>query len=119
MYTPSLSFSLSIPPSLSVCLSVCSVLKVTDDVAPGYSAEIPRPMDLASMQAKMDAYHSAEEFDADIALICDNCCKYNGRNSVLGQVCSVNIMKHEILFRNGSFRSLSSSRGRLIAARRF
>ena len=46
--------------------------KVTDKIAPGYSEVISRPMDLGTIQSKLEkaeAYSSPQDVKADIALV--------------------------------------------------
>lgn len=61
---------------------------VTDDVAPNYSVEIARPMDLSTMLRTLEAgqYSSLEQFNDDVCLIFDNCVQYNGPTSVYGKI---------------------------------
>jgi hypothetical protein len=64
--------------------------QVTDDVAPNYSKEIARPIDLKTMLKKLDigAYRSLKDLDADMELMFTNCIQYNGLTSAYGSVCS-------------------------------
>jgi hypothetical protein len=68
---------------------VAFALPVTDEIAPGYSAEIDNPMDLSTVvnrinKGKYKAFHA---FDKDLQLICTNCVQYNDAKSVFGKVC--------------------------------
>ena len=67
---------------------------MTDDIAPGYSALIKRPMDLSTMATKLanHAYCSAEEFKGDFVLMCKNAMTYNSPETLYYSVAS-NIMK--------------------------
>lgn len=57
---------------------------VSDSIAPGYSKMISRPMDFATMKGKIDnsKYRSLPEFIRDFRLICNNCMKYNGPDTI-------------------------------------
>uniref|UniRef100_A0A6B2EES2 Putative irf-2-binding protein celtix-1 n=1 Tax=Phlebotomus kandelakii TaxID=1109342 RepID=A0A6B2EES2_9DIPT len=52
---------------------------VTNDIAPGYSAIISKPMDFSTMRQKIDenAYSTIQEFGDDFRLMCENAIKYN------------------------------------------
>lgn len=56
---------------------------VTDEIAPGYSTFISSPMDMTTIQRKIDQRHSQPkylnlgDFIADVKLICDNAMRYN------------------------------------------
>ncbi|ETV71037.1 hypothetical protein H257_13465 [Aphanomyces astaci] len=50
---------------------------VTDDIAPGYSAIIPQPMDFATMKAKIPQYPSLSAYYDDYMLVVDNAMTYN------------------------------------------
>uniref|UniRef100_A0A1B0DRE2 Uncharacterized protein n=1 Tax=Phlebotomus papatasi TaxID=29031 RepID=A0A1B0DRE2_PHLPP len=52
---------------------------VTNDIAPGYSAIITKPMDFSTMHQKINdnAYSSIQEFGDDFKLMCENAIKYN------------------------------------------
>ncbi|XP_055680365.1 bromodomain-containing protein 7 [Lutzomyia longipalpis] len=52
---------------------------VTNDIAPGYSAIITKPMDFSTMRQKIDenAYATIQEFGDDFRLMCENAIKYN------------------------------------------
>lgn len=56
---------------------------VDEDYAPNYYRVITSPMDLQTMEDKLDnqEYCSLEEFVADFQRIVDNCIKYNGPSS--------------------------------------
>lgn len=53
---------------------------VDEKFAPRYYAVIARPMDLQTMEDKLDnaEYGSLSEFRSDFQLIVDNCRQYNG-----------------------------------------
>lgn len=57
---------------------------VTDDIAPGYSSIITRPMDFSTIRQKIDdsEYLSLMEFSSDFKLMCDNAIKYNHVDTV-------------------------------------
>ncbi|KAH8412958.1 hypothetical protein KR009_007133 [Drosophila setifemur] len=57
---------------------------VTDDMAPGYSSIISKPMDFSTMRQKMDdhEYASLTEFSDDFKLMCENAIKYNHVDTV-------------------------------------
>ena len=57
-------------------------LPVSDEVT-DYSDVIEKPMDLSTMQIKLenDAYNTPEDFIKDAKLIFDNCRKYNNEDS--------------------------------------
>ena len=59
---------------------------VTDAIAPGYSNAIKRPMDLATMQAKVNAsaYSSLDAFSNDVDLMLANCVRFNTKASYFG-----------------------------------
>ena len=52
---------------------------------PDYYNIIKNPMDLTTIYHKLEneAYGSAEEFEADIRLMFDNCCKFNALGTVV------------------------------------
>lgn len=54
-------------------------LPVSDDLAPGYSSFISRPMDFSTMRQKIydNQYTSLTEFTDDFKLMCDNATLYN------------------------------------------
>jgi hypothetical protein len=56
---------------------------VDEDYAPNYYRVISSPMDLQTMEDKLDnqEYRSLDEFTADFQRIVDNCTKYNGPSS--------------------------------------
>ncbi|EQC36352.1 hypothetical protein SDRG_06457 [Saprolegnia diclina VS20] len=54
---------------------------VTDDIAPGYSAIIPHPMDFGTMQAKLTLYGSFAAYYEDFTLVCANATVYNEAGS--------------------------------------
>jgi len=51
----------------------------------GYHAYIKTPMDLSTMEARLASYHTITAFEKDLALILENCIKFNGGRSALGQ----------------------------------
>ncbi|XP_017105456.2 bromodomain-containing protein 7 [Drosophila bipectinata] len=57
---------------------------VTDDMAPGYSSIISKPMDFSTMRQKIDdhEYSSLTEFSDDFKLMCENAIKYNHVDTV-------------------------------------
>ena len=57
---------------------------VTDDIAPGYSALISIPMDLATIAKKIDVgqYDSIGDFKSDFILMCNNAMTYNAPETV-------------------------------------
>uniref|UniRef100_A0A8D8IIV7 Bromodomain-containing protein 7 n=1 Tax=Culex pipiens TaxID=7175 RepID=A0A8D8IIV7_CULPI len=57
---------------------------VTDDIAPGYSSIITRPMDFSTIRQKIDdnEYTSLSEFSEDFKLMCDNAIRYNHSETV-------------------------------------
>lgn len=52
---------------------------VTDNIAPGYSAIISKPMDFSTMSEKIEEndYHDLSDFMEDFKLMCENAMKYN------------------------------------------
>lgn len=57
---------------------------VTDDIAPGYSSIITRPMDFSTIRQKIEenGYHVLNEFIEDFRLMCDNAIRYNHHETV-------------------------------------
>ncbi|KAK9753996.1 protein of unknown function (DUF3512) [Popillia japonica] len=57
---------------------------VTDNIAPGYSSIITKPMDLSTMKQKIDdnLYGELQEFVADFKLMCTNAMEYNHVDTV-------------------------------------
>ncbi|XP_034475335.1 bromodomain-containing protein 7 [Drosophila innubila] len=57
---------------------------VTDDIAPGYSSTISKPMDFLTMRQKIDdhEYATLGEFSDDFKLICENAMRYNRVDTV-------------------------------------
>nr|XP_022904863.1 bromodomain-containing protein 7-like [Onthophagus taurus]XP_022907565.1 bromodomain-containing protein 7-like [Onthophagus taurus] len=57
---------------------------VTDNIAPGYSTIISRPMDLSTMKQKIDdnLYVDMQDFIADFKLMCTNAMEYNHIDTV-------------------------------------
>ncbi|UJR15550.1 hypothetical protein I4U23_002489 [Adineta vaga] len=60
---------------------------VTDQLAPGYSTIIARPMDFSTMKKKIsqDEYYNILEFRADFELMCENAMKYNRPETIYWQ----------------------------------
>ncbi|XP_035909109.1 bromodomain-containing protein 7 [Anopheles stephensi] len=57
---------------------------VTDDIAPGYSSIILKPMDFSTIRQKIEdnEYGSVSEFSEDFKLMCENAIKYNHSETV-------------------------------------
>ena len=57
---------------------------VSDIIAPGYSSIISKPMDLSSMQAKVQRgeYTSLRDLKEDADLMCKNCMVYNSDDTI-------------------------------------
>lgn len=57
---------------------------VTDDIAPGYSNIITKPMDFSTMRQKIDdsEYSTLGEFTEDFRLMCENAIRYNHVDTV-------------------------------------
>ncbi|XP_037957986.1 bromodomain-containing protein 7 [Teleopsis dalmanni] len=57
---------------------------VTDDIAPGYSSIISKPMDFSTMRQKIDdnEYATLTEFTEDFKLMCENAIFYNHVDTV-------------------------------------
>lgn len=57
---------------------------VTDDIAPGYSTIISKPMDFSTMHQKIDdnEYATLTEFTDDFKLMCENAIRYNHVDTV-------------------------------------
>lgn len=57
---------------------------VTDDIAPGYSAIITKPMDFSTIRQKIEEnkYMTLMEFSDDFQLMCENAIKYNHHETV-------------------------------------
>uniref|UniRef100_A0A182MZ24 Bromo domain-containing protein n=1 Tax=Anopheles dirus TaxID=7168 RepID=A0A182MZ24_9DIPT len=57
---------------------------VTDDIAPGYSSIILKPMDFSTIRQKIEdnEYGSVAEFSEDFKLMCENAIKYNHSETV-------------------------------------
>lgn len=57
---------------------------VSDEIAPGYSSIIARPMDFLTMRQKIDdkQYESLAQFVDDFKLMCDNATLYNNPETV-------------------------------------
>ncbi|XP_049548455.1 bromodomain-containing protein 7 [Anopheles darlingi] len=57
---------------------------VTDDIAPGYSSIIMKPMDFSTIRQKIDdnEYNTVSEFSDDFKLMCENAIKYNHAETV-------------------------------------
>ena len=62
--------------------------EVTDDIAPGYSDEIDQPICLQDIDSKVqnEEYDGIKDLNEDVDLMLQNCIKYNGETSDLGQV---------------------------------
>ncbi|CAF0795169.1 unnamed protein product [Rotaria sordida] len=60
---------------------------ITDQLAPGYSQIIIRPMDFFTMKKKInqDEYLNILEFRSDFELMCDNAMKYNRPDTIYWQ----------------------------------
>jgi len=60
---------------------------VTDQIAPGYSTIIARPMDFSTMKRKItqDEYSNILEFRSDFELMCENAMKYNRPDTIYWQ----------------------------------
>jgi len=60
------------------------------DNVPNYFAVVKRPMDLVTIRDKMgrSEYHTAEEFEADVRLIFQNCYEYWTENDQIFNTCS-------------------------------
>lgn len=59
-------------------------LPVREEEAPGYYELIKKPMDLSSIDSKINSglYKTKEEFIADFQLMCDNCRTFNPESSI-------------------------------------
>ncbi|XP_036328173.1 bromodomain-containing protein 7 [Rhagoletis pomonella] len=57
---------------------------VTDDIAPGYSSIITKPMDFSTIRQKIDdsEYGTLTEFTDDFKLMCENAIRYNHVDTV-------------------------------------
>eukprot|EP00911_Craspedida_sp_UC1_P002293 UC1_evm2s1735 len=60
---------------------------VTEDIAPGYSSVVSRPMDMGTMRERVQAggYASIDEWETDMCLVCDNCVTYNGAETPIAK----------------------------------
>jgi hypothetical protein len=58
------------------------LLQITDDVLPGYTSIVKKPMNLLRIEARLGShdYRTVEQFDADVRLMISNCAKYWGKN---------------------------------------
>ncbi|XRB08419.1 bromodomain-containing protein [Pycnococcus provasolii] len=58
---------------------------VTDEIAPGYSAVVSRPMDLGTIRTKLSGgtYTHWNQLNADFDLMCNNAFAYNDKKSVV------------------------------------
>ena len=78
-------------------------LKPVDPLeAPGYSDVIENPMDLSTIEKKLNEgkYQTKEEFLKDFDLMIDNCLEFNGTDTVYSR-CALDIKsKLEKLFRS-------------------
>ncbi|EDV19877.1 uncharacterized protein TRIADDRAFT_61654 [Trichoplax adhaerens] len=56
---------------------------VTEDIAPGYFEVIEQPMDIETIEKKLEkrTYKKSEEFISDMRLIFANCIEYNGEDN--------------------------------------
>ncbi|CAF0764000.1 unnamed protein product [Didymodactylos carnosus] len=62
---------------------------VTEEIAPLYFSVIEKPIDLSTIQTKINHQcyvNNSNEFLSDIELMVENCKKYNGKRSVLGRI---------------------------------
>ncbi|CAF0743398.1 unnamed protein product [Adineta ricciae] len=62
---------------------------VTEELAPKYFSIIENPMDLATIQKKINAkayVNNSAEFVRDVELMVANCEQYNGKRSILGRL---------------------------------
>lgn len=62
---------------------------VTEELAPNYFSIIERPIDLSTIQEKINNkiyVNNSEEFVRDIELMVANCEQYNGKRSILGRL---------------------------------
>jgi hypothetical protein len=52
--------------------------QITDDVLPGYTSIVKKPMNLLRIEARLAShdYRTVEQFDADVRLMISNCVKY-------------------------------------------
>lgn len=57
-------------------------VKPAEDGVPDYFDKVKKPMDLSTIKQKMEhgEYNTAEEFEADVRQIFDNCYTYWGRS---------------------------------------
>lgn len=57
-----------------------------EDGCPNYRKIIKRPMDLGTVQAKLETgrYATLKALHNDLALVCNNSIKYNGEDSIYG-----------------------------------
>jgi bromodomain-containing protein 7/9 len=80
---------------------------VTDDIAPGYSAIITKPMDFSTIRQKIEEnkYSTLMEFSDDFQLMCENAIKYNHHETVYNKAArrllqgGMKIFTHENLAR--------------------
>jgi len=77
---------------------------VTEELAPGYFDEIKQPMDFWTIEKRLrrynDYYKTPEQFASDIVLICNNCKKYNGSESVYYKTANDLLRKFRHLYHN-------------------
>lgn len=83
---------------------------VSDAIAPGYSKMISRPMDFATMKEKIDnnKYRLLPEFIRDFRLICNNCMKYNGPDTIFYKAAKKLLQLGDKLLANDSIALLKS-----------
>lgn len=57
---------------------------VTEDIAPGYSSIITKPMDFSSIRQKVEGneYNTLSEFSDDFRLMCENAIRYNHHETI-------------------------------------
>jgi len=72
---------------------------VTDDIAPGYSSVIKRPIDLSTIKKNIDSGHlrTTAEFQRDMMLMFTNAIMYNSSGHNVNQMAQVmydDVMKH-------------------------
>ena len=67
---------------------------------PDYFNIIKNPMDFSTIKRKLAnfTYTNLEEFHKDMTLVFDNCYTYNGRKTVIGEICTKIKNEYERLF---------------------